>query len=121
MSFPLPAQREAGVLKSMGNKSLKELAERFGVQKEYQALKAQAELGKQYQRQLQDSVVRLGLTLDLGAPEPVLRGIASTARAEDLLALKEALEERVNQMLPVLRQLEGPNGKDEAVESGFLI
>ena len=48
-------------MKGMGNKSLKELAERFGVQKEYQALKAQAELGKQYQRQLQDSVVRLGL------------------------------------------------------------
>ena len=117
----VPAQREAGVLKGMGNKSLKELAERFGVQKEYQALKAQAELGKQYQRQLQDSVVRLGLTLDLGAPEPVLRGIASTARTEDLLALKEALEDRVNQMLPVLRQLDGSNGKEEAVESGFLI
>ena len=117
----VPAQKEAGVLKGFGRgKRLKELAEEFGVQKEYRDLCKQAELGKRYERQLHDDVVRLGLTLDLGVAEPVLRSLAKTAAAEDLLALKEALEARVNEMLPVTTQLMGRREAAE-VESGFLI
>lgn len=117
----VPAQKEAGVLKGYGTgKKLKELAEEFGAQKEYRALCAQAELGKRYEKTLQDQVVRLGLTLDLGIAEPVLRNLAKTAAAEDLLALKEALENRVNEMLPVTCQLLGRRENAE-VESGFLI
>ena len=52
--------------------------------------------------------------------EPVLRNLAKTAAAEDLLALKEALENRVNEMLPVTCQLQGRRENAE-VESGFLI
>ena len=117
----VPAQKEAGVLKGFGTgKKLKELAEEFGVQKEYQQLCRQAELGKRYEKQIQDEVVRLGLTLDLGVAEPVLRNLTKTAAAEDLLALKEALEGRVNEMLPVTCQLMGRRETAE-VESGFLI
>ena len=65
-------------------------------------------------------MVRLGLTLDLGVTEPVLRNLAKTAAAEDLLALKTALEERVNEMLPVTCQLVGKKKCNE-VESGYLI
>ena len=117
----VPAQREAGVLKGFGDrKKLKELAEEFGVQTEYRTLCKQAELGKRYENQLRDQVVRLGLTLDLGVTEPVLRNLTRAAAAEDLLALKEALEARVNEMLPVTCQLMGR--KEEAeVESGYLI
>ena len=81
----------------------------------------QAQLGQKYERQLQDSIVRLGLALELGVPEPVLRSLAKTAAAEDLLALKEALEARLNEMLPVATQLMGNTGRGETVESGFLI
>lgn len=119
----VPAQREAGVLKALGGRKscLKELADEFGAQAEYRALYKQAELGKRYQKELEDSVVRLGLTLELGVEEPVLRRLAGSAKAEDLLALREALEEKAAQMLPVVTQLGGNLRKAEAVESGFLI
>ena len=119
----VPAQRDAGVLKALGGgkRCLKELAEEFGVQAEYRALYKQAELGKRYQKELEDSIVRLGLALELGVTEPVLRGIAQAAKAEDLLELKAALEARLEEMLPVTTQLVGNAGKKECVESGFLI
>ena len=118
----VPAQREAGVLKALGGgkRKLKELAEEFGVQGEYRALMKEAELGKRYRKELEDNVVRLGLSLELGVAEPVLRSLAGVAAAEDLLALKEALEGRLSEMMPVVRQL-GRGEKRESVESGFLI
>ena len=119
----VPAQRDAGVLKALGGRKqcLKELAEEFGAQAEYRELFKQAQLGKRYQRELEDSVVRLGLALELGVAEPVLRNLVKTAAAEDLLALKEALEGRLNEMLPVVTQLGGACGKEVGLESGFLI
>ena len=117
----VPAQREAGVLKALGGKrKLKELAEEFGAQGEYRVLAKEAELGRRYRKELEDNVVRLGLALELGISEPVLRNLTGVAAAEDLLALKEALEGRLNEMLPVTRQL-GGGEKRESVESGFLI
>ena len=119
----VPAQREAGVLKGMGGgrKCLKELAEEFGAQAEYRALYKQAQLGQRYEKELEDSVVRLCLTLELGVEEPVLRSVAKTAAAEDLLKLKAALEERVTEMLPVVTQLGKGFAGAETLESGFLI
>jgi len=119
----VPAQKVAGVLKALGGRKacLKELAEEFGAQAEYRTLYKQAELGRRYQKELEDSVVRLGLSLELGVPEPVLRSVVKTAAAEDLLVLREALEARLNEMLPVSTQLMGAAGKSEIVESGFLI
>ena len=118
----VPAQRDAGVLKALGARrfSLKDLAEEFGVQAEYRALYKQAELGKRYQKELEDNIVRLGLSLDLGVTEPVLRSIAGTAKAEDLLQLKTAWENRLAEMMPVTCQLSGSR-KQEILESGFLI
>ena len=118
----VPAQRNAGVMKAMaGKRCLKELADEFGAQAEYRALYKQAQLGQRYEKELQDSVVRLGLSLELGVAEPVLRNLAKTAAAEDLLALKEALEARLNEMMPVTTQLLGSTGSRDIVESGFLI
>lgn len=119
----VPAQRDAGVLKAKGgaNRCLKDLAEAFGIQGEYRALYKQAQLGRQYEKELQDSVVRLGLSLELGVPEPVLRNLTKTAAAEDLQALKKALEQRLNEMLPVTTQLMSNTGRENTVESGFLI
>ena len=119
----VPAQRVAGVLKAAGKGTgvLKELAEANGAQAEYRALCKQAELGKRYQKELEDSVVRLGLALELGGSEPALRNLAKTAAAEDLLELKAALQARLDEMLPVTTQLGGGNSGKEAMESGFLI
>jgi len=119
----VPAQKEAGVLKAMGGskRCLKDLAELFGAQEEYRMLYKQAKLGQQYERQLQDSVVRLGLALELGVSEPVLRNVVKTAATEDLQVLKEALERRLNEMLTCATQLPGNSGRNEIMESGFLV
>ena len=119
----VPAQRDAGVLKALGGRKtcLRELAEEFGAQGEYRTLYKQAQLGQRYEKELQDSVVRLGLSLELGVSEPVLRNLTKTAAVEDLLALKAALEQRLNEMLPLHTQLLGSTGRGEIVESGFLI
>ena len=119
----VPAQPAAGVLKGMGGtgRCLKELAEEFGVQKEYRELHKLAQLGKQYRLELEDEVVRLCLALDMGAEEPVLRGIARKAAAEDLMKLKTALSDRLARCMPMCRQLMGEEVGKETVESGFLI
>lgn len=119
----VPAQRQAGVLKGMGRnkRTLKELSEEFGVQAEYRQLWKQAQLGQQYEKQLQDAVVRLCLSLELGAEEPVLRSIVEKAGAEDLQRLKAALEERMRMLQPMARQLPQLGGCHEALENGFLI
>ena len=55
--------------------------------------------------------------------EPLLTGnyAAMLPALADLLALKEALEARLNEMLPVTTQLMGNTGRVNTVESGFLI
>ena len=118
----VPAQREAGVLKGLGrNRCLKELADEFGAQGEYRALFKEAQLGRQYRKELEDSIVRLCLSLELGADSTVYRSIAKTAGAEDLMALKAALEARLAESLPVVTQLGGCVDAKPEVESGFLI
>jgi len=119
----VPAQRSAGVLKGMviGKRSLKELADEFGAQGEYRTLYKQAELGKIYEKQLRDQVVRLCLMLDLGAEEPLLRSIVDKAAAEDLVQLKAALEEKSSQCFPMQTQLCARKAEQEGIESGFLI
>lgn len=118
----VPAQRDAGVIKGLGEgkRCLKELADEFGAQGEYRALFVQAQLGKKYEKQLQDEVVRLFLGLDMGMEEPVLRSIAQKVSAEELLHLKQALEARMAEYFPVQTQLHSRDAKQE-VENGFLI
>ncbi len=116
----VPAQKNAGVMKGMGGREcLKELAEEHGVQAEYRALFKQAELGKLYEKQVRDDVVRLCMVLDLGAEEPVLRSVMEKAAAEDLMKLRSALQDRYNACMPTEGQLTG-NVKAE-IDGDFLI
>ena len=119
----VPAQRSAGVIKGLGcgKRSLKELADEFGAQGEYRSLFKEAQLGRQYRKELENSVVRLCLALDLGAAEPVLRGVVSKAAAEDLMALRTALQSRVDEMFPVQTQLGTQHDGKLEVESGFMV
>ena len=119
----VPAQRDAGVLKALGgrNRSLKELADEFGAQAEYRSLFKEAELGRQYRKDLEKDVVRLLQILDLGADHAVLRSIMNSAAAEDLQKLRAALEAKTAEFLPVTTQLSGATEQQEEMESGFLI
>ena len=119
----VPAQPNAGVLKGLGRgrRSPKELADEFGAQGEYRALFKEAELGRQYKKQIQDDVVRLCLCLELGADEPTLRAIVEKAGAEELLKLQKALDDRLAESMPMQTQLGGSFGRGEIIESGFLI
>lgn len=119
----VPAQRNAGVLKGLGSGKtrLKELAEEFGAQAEYQALCKEAQLGRQYRKELEDNLVRLCLSLELGAESEVLRSVFQKAGTEDLVKLREALEQRLAESLPVQTQLGRCRCPEASVESGFLI
>ena len=119
----VPAQKEAGVLKGMGGgrKTLKELADAFGAQSEYRALYKQAQLGKLYEKQVRDEVVRLCLVLDLGVEEPVLRAVVDKAGAEDLAKMKDALQARYSACMPMESQLLTVRSEKETVDGGFLI
>lgn len=118
----VPAQREAGVIKAAGGgKSLKELADQFGAQAEYRALYKDAQLGKQYRKELEQAVVRLGLALELGADADVLQSLCKTASAEDLMALKTAWQEKLDQQLPLTCQLLRGEMSPAQVEAGYLI
>ena len=119
----VPAQRSAGVIKGLGvgGRCLKELADEFGAQAEYRALFVQAQLGKQYEKQLQKEVVRLFLSLDMGLEEPVLRSIASKVSPEELQHLKAALELRAAEYLPMQTQLRGYGKSMENLDAGYLI
>ena len=117
----VPAQREAGVLKGMGRqRSLKELAEEFGAQEEYRGLWKLARMGQQYQKQLSDEVVRLGLMLGLKVAEPVLRSAAEKLSGTELVELRNALREQAAEKYPIQLQLGSVRG-EEAMESGYLI
>jgi hypothetical protein len=117
----VPAQREAGVLKGLGRqRCLKELAEEFGVQEEYRRLWKLARMGQQYQKQLSDEVVRLGLMLGLKVAEPVLRSAAEKLSGAELVELRNALREQAAEKYPIQLQLGTVRG-EEAMESGYLI
>ena len=117
----VPAQREAGVLKGMGRRcTLKELADEFGAQEEYRGLWQQAQLGRAYQKQLSDEVVRLGLMLGLKIAEPTLRGAVEKLAGNELVELRDALREQAAEKYPIQLQLGSVRG-EEALESGYLI
>ncbi len=119
----VPAQPAAGVLKGMGGgkKTLKELADSFGAQQEYRTLYKDAQLGRQYRKELETDVVRLCLVLELGAEEPVLRSVMEKAAHEDLLQLRKALQSRYAACMPMQTQLSGGDTGVQAVESSYLI
>jgi len=119
----VPAQREAGVLKAHGgrSRSLKELADEFGAQAEYRSLFKEAQLGRQYRKELEKDVVRLCKILDLGADHGVLTSIMKNAAAEDLQKLRTALEAKTAEFLPVTTQLVSMGNQQAEIESGFMI
>ncbi|MCD7859668.1 MAG: hypothetical protein LUH51_05780 [Firmicutes bacterium] len=118
----VPAQREAGVIKTFGagRASLKELAERYGAQGEYRELRKLSQLGAEYEKQLRTRAVRLCMALELGLSAPMLEAIAAKLSAQELKALSEALEQKAQRRFPPTMQLAAP-ARESGVESGFLV
>ncbi len=122
----VPAQREAGVLKGVraSRLCLEDLVRKqagAGAAEEYRRLKAQAELGRRYEKEQREQVVRLGLALELGISEKHLRQAVERMSQEELEAWKRALGERAADLYPPEMQLPGGKRTAQEPDSGFLI
>ena len=110
----VPAQKAAGVL-------TKGLLPEMPDAAELKALEADAALGRQYRAELEKDVVRLGLLLDMGVDEQILRRMAKAMGSEDLMQMRKALEKKRAELFAPAPQLQ--TGKEIAREhdSAFLI
>lgn len=110
----VPAQKEAGVMKKLGAQG--------GVSgAELERLKKEAELGREYRRELEDRFVKAAMLLELGLKEPVLREMAAALEVQQLKQAGFALEEKTAKLFPPAMQL--TQKKETALESNsaFLI
>lgn len=92
----VPAQRGAGVTKAFGGAESAELAE----------LKSLAEAGRAYLGELRGEVLRLCLLGARDMYEPLAKAVGSMGVPE-LGQLRQALEKRVSEKLPIRTQLPG--------------
>ena len=102
----VPAQKKAGVIKSMGSGSLKELAgERPEWAEELKQLEREAAAGRRYLADLRKEVARLGGLAEPNLKHEVLEGIVERLEEAELAALKKAYEERLEGLCPARPQL----------------
>ena len=106
----VPAQRQAGVLKRYGPEDGR-TAE----------LRAQAELGRKYLRQLRREVTRLAMLADEDTDGSVFARAAERLEEPELLELKRAYEARVAKKFPPAPQLRSREAARTEDETGFLI
>lgn len=119
----VPAQRAAGVTKA-GKEgygmTLQDCVAKHGSPELSDALRrlsAEAELGRAWRKQLEDGLVALGLSLDLGASEQTLRKAAAALDDGQLQAWKAALDRRAAERYgggPQLVRTQGSGKDDEA-------
>ena len=77
-------------------------------------------LGREYAGILEDEVVRLCLSLELGVEEQTLRSAAAKMAPEELRKFKSALERQAARRYPVQLQL-GGREPEEDLEGSYLI
>ena len=104
----VPAQKEAGVMKSM--------------RQDMEQLEREAELGRKYLRKLKDEVVRLGGLTELGLERDTLKAIAGRLEEPELEGLRAAFQRQVDKAWGVETQLKAPEGLElEQRDGAFLI
>lgn len=108
----VPAQKNAGVLKQMK-----------GQAEDRERLEREAALGRRYLKQLRYEVARLGGLAETGMDAPVLERIAQRLEEPELLALKQAYEEKLRARYPAQPQLTYPvvEHMDRTRDGAFLI
>lgn len=89
----VPAQRKAGVVKSMES----------GM--DWEKLRAEAAMGRRYLAALRQEVVRLGCMTQNGPDTNVLRSMAEKLDESELLTLKQTLEAQMQKKYPMEPQL----------------
>lgn len=90
----VPAQRKAGVMKSLTDCG-----------EDLEQLKAEAAMGRRYLSGLRREVARLGGLAQDGLDAAVLRSVTDKLEEKELLALKAAYEERLRKKYPAKPQL----------------
>ena len=118
----IPAQREAGVIKSFtekGERTMEEVwkslsgegdlvlhaEERQQLAKEVAILREQAACGRQYREALEKSVVRLCGIVSPEVPHEAMERAAQAMQLDDLQAFEKAFRKRAAQALPLTPQL----------------
>ena len=105
----VPAQKEAGVMKSMGKQDREQL-------------EREAALGRKYLQRLKDEVVRLGGLAELGLERDTLQAIAKQLAEPQLEELRAAFQRQVDKAWGAEPQLKGLEERDFGQRDGaFLI
>ena len=104
----VPAQREAGVMKSM--------------RQDMEQMEREAALGRKYLQRLQDEVVRLGGLAELGVERETLQAIAKRLDEPQLEELRMAFQRQADKTWGLEPQLKGLEERDFGQRDGaFLI
>lgn len=123
----VPAQREAGVTKAMEGgvcMTLQELVSKNGtpeLRDRLKSLEQQAQFGKNCRDALVEEVVALGLLLDFGADEGLLRKSFGALDFSDLDALKKAMSKKSAALFPEKTQLGTDPQFTAAADAAFMI
>lgn len=123
----VPAQREAGVTKAMEGgvcMTLRELVTKNGspeLSDRLKSLEQQAQFGKSCQDALIEETVALGLLLDFGADEELLRKAFGSLDFSDLNALKKAMSKKSAALFPEAAQLATDPKFAAAADAAFII
>ncbi len=122
----VPAQRQAGVMKAKGGGEMKleEYVAKSGdilLSDSLKQLQREAELGRAYRKQLQDDAVKLGLCLDFGADEALLRAMVGQLDDASLRQLCKGLKNKASALLEPAAQLPGPQQREFVKSNEFMI
>lgn len=118
----VPAQRKAGVIKSM-TPTLKELAKTSPTASgELERLEKDALLGRKYLTELRDEVARLCAVSQPAFPVEMVRAIVKKLDEEELRALKELFARQAGERWEGQVQLTyAPSGPESRTDDAFLI
>lgn len=84
-------------------------------------LESEAEFGRVCRKKLVDEAVSLGLLLDFGAEEGVMRKAFSALEATELAALKDTMARKAAALFPPQSQLPRANATPNGIDDAFII
>ncbi|MBQ3357026.1 MAG: hypothetical protein IJG45_07955 [Oscillospiraceae bacterium] len=123
----VPAQREAGVMKKAEGgvcMTLQELVSKSGTPDlcdSLNALEREAQFGRDCRNAMLRETVSLGLLLDFGADEAILRKAFSALESAELSALKDAMAQKAAALFPPSAQLPANKNARGAMDAAYII
>ena len=123
----VPAQREAGVMKKAEGgvcMTLQELVSKSGTPDlcdSLNALEREAQFGRDCRNAMLRETVSLGLLLDFGADEAILRKAFSALESAELSALKDAMAQKAAALFPPSAQLPANKNARGAMDAAYFI